>query len=297
MTLLLHDDPGSFRAACVGIRAEGGTVGLVPTMGALHAGHMALVHAARSLTSKVAVTIFVNPTQFSAGEDLGRYPRTLERDRELCEKAGVDLLFVPRAEDMYPPGDSTRVRVFGISDGLCGAFRAGHFEGVATVVAKLFGLVGTCTAVFGKKDYQQLKVIERFVRDLMLPVTVVGYPIVREPDGVAMSSRNAYLSADERARATAIVRGLSRACRSFSEGNRSAARLLEQIKFEIATATLDLQYAEVADPESLEPWSNREELPARALVAVAAYCGKTRLIDNIVLGEDSDPLPGGAVAH
>jgi len=290
MALELYHDPAVFRAACESVRAQGGSLGLVPTMGALHSGHMALVQEAKRLTTKVAVTLFVNPTQFSAGEDFGRYPRTLDHDRTLCESNGVELLFVPSAEAMYPPGDSTRVRVTGIADGLCGAFRAGHFEGVATVVSKFFGLAGTCTAVFGKKDYQQLKVIERLAKDLMLPVTIVGHPIVREPDGVAMSSRNAYLTADERRRASAIVVGLSSAWRSFEAGERSAPRLIERLKSQLVSAQLDIQYAELTHPESLETWSTRTDLPERVLLAAAAYCGKTRLIDNVVLGEDPDPL-------
>ena len=290
MGLKLIHSAAEFRSACDSIRSRGGTLGLVPTMGALHAGHMALVHDAKQRTSRVAVTLFVNPTQFTPGEDFGRYPRTLEPDREQCENAGVDLLFVPSVEEMYPPGDNTRVRVLGIADGLCGAFRVGHFEGVATVVAKFFGLAGACTALFGKKDYQQLKVIERFARDLMLPVTIVGHPIVREPDGLAMSSRNTYLSADERKRATAIVQGLSVANQRFAEGERNARVLLDCVKVKIAAAELELQYAEITDPESLESWSRSPALLDRALLAVAAYCGRTRLIDNIVLGEDPNPV-------
>ena len=290
MGLELIHSAAEFRSACDTIRSRGGTVGLVPTMGALHAGHMALVHDAKRRTSSVAVTLFVNPTQFTPGEDFGRYPRPFERDREKCEDAGVDLLFVPSVEEMYPPGDNTRVRVLGITDGLCGAFRVGHFEGVATVVAKFFGLAGACTALFGKKDYQQLKVIERLVRDLMLPVTIVGHPIVREPDGLAMSSRNTYLSADERKRATAIVEGLSVANQRFAEGERNARVLLDCVKVKIAAAELELQYAEITDPESLESWSRSPALLDRALLAVAAYCGRTRLIDNIVLGEDPNPV-------
>ncbi len=290
MGLRLIHTASEFRSACDEVRFQGGSLGLVPTMGALHVGHLALVHDAKRRASKVAVTLFVNPTQFSAGEDFGRYPRTLDRDREACEQAGVDLLFVPSVDEMYPPNDSTRVRVTGISEPLCGAFRPGHFEGVATVVAKFFGIAGACTAVFGKKDYQQFKVIERFTRDLMLPVTIVGHPIVREPDGLAMSSRNAYLSSDERARATAIVRGLSSAYKLFVSGERSAERLLGSIKSCIVDAHLDPQYVEIADAETLDSLSQSPALPERALVAVAAFCGKTRLIDNVVLGEDPDPL-------
>ncbi len=183
-----------FRAACDEVRAQGGILGLVPTMGALHKGHVDLMREAKRITSQVAVTIFVNPTQFAPTEDFGQYPRTLERDLEQCEAAGVNLIFVPSVREMYAPGDSTRVRVSGLTDVLCGAVRPGHFDGVATIVTKLLVLAGTCTAIFGKKDYQQLKVIERLALDLMLPVKVIGYPIVRESDGLAMSSRNSYLS-------------------------------------------------------------------------------------------------------
>jgi pantoate--beta-alanine ligase len=239
------------------------------------------------------VTLFVNPTQFSAGEDYSKYPRALERDIQLCEAAGVDLLFAPVVSEMYPDGECTRVRVSGLTDVLCGAARPGHFEGVTTIVAKLFGLAGPCTAVFGKKDYQQLRVIERMTRDLMLPVKVVGHRIVREPDGLAMSSRNAYLSPDERRRACAIVKGLASAHRAFNSGERGGAALLERVRSSVAVDNLTLQYAELADPESLQLWSDRSELPARALLAVAAFCGTTRLIDNLVLGEDSDPLSEG----
>ncbi len=292
MALSLYDKAAQFRVACEGVRGAGGTLGLVPTMGALHHGHMALVHAAKRLASHVAVTLFVNPTQFSAGEDYGKYPRVLERDQRLCEAAGVDLLFVPGVKEMYPDGESTRVQVSGLTEVLCGAVRPGHFEGVATVVAKLFGLAGTCTAIFGKKDYQQLKVVERMTQDLMLPVKVVGHPIVREPDGLALSSRNAYLSPDERGRARAIAKGLSSAHRAFCGGERRSAALLDCVTSSIAVDDLTLQYAELADPESLQLWSNRSDLPARALLAVAAFCGTTRLIDNLVLGEDPDPLSG-----
>jgi len=297
MALELYHDAAGFRSACESVRAHGGSLGLVPTMGALHAGHMALVQAAKRLTTKVAVTLFVNPTQFSVGEDFGRYPRTLEQDRKLCESNGVELLFVPSVEEMYPPGECTRVRVTGITDGLCGTFRSGHFDGVATVVSKFFGLAGTCTALFGKKDYQQLKVIERLVKDLMLPVSIVGHPIVREPDGVAMSSRNAYLTADERQRAAAIVVGLSSAWQSFEAGERSAPRLIERLKSKLVSEQLDIQYTELTHPENLEAWGTRTDLPERVLLAVAAYCGKTRLIDNVVLGEDPDPLQAAAAGH
>jgi pantoate--beta-alanine ligase len=259
-------------------------------MGALHAGHIALMHEAKRLASHVAATIFVNPTQFSANEDFGKYPRTLEADTAKCEAAGVNLLFVPDVNEMYAPGDCTRVRVSGITDVLCGAVRPGHFDGVATIVTKLFVLTGTCTAIFGKKDYQQLKVIEQVVSDLKLPIRVVGHPIVREPDGLAMSSRNAYLSAENRRRSRAISRALSKAWHNFESGERNVLPILEAVRADLGAENLDLQYAELANADTLELCGSLSTLPERALLAVAAYCDGTRLIDNVVLGEDIDPL-------
>lgn len=286
-----------FRAACDEVRAQGGILGLVPTMGALHKGHVDLMREAKRITSQVAVTIFVNPTQFAPTEDFGQYPRTLERDLEQCEAAGVNLIFVPSVREMYAPGDSTRVRVSGLTDVLCGAVRPGHFDGVATIVTKLLVLAGTCTAIFGKKDYQQLKVIERLALDLMLPVKVIGYPIVRESDGLAMSSRNSYLSLENRQRACAIVKGLSQAWRAFVSGERRAAPILDCVKSAIAAENLKLQYVDLADADTLALWNNESNLPDRALLAAAAYCGNTRLIDNVVLGEDLDPLQNIASPH
>ena len=213
MTLELHRSVEEFRLACERVRQGGATLALVPTMGALHEGHLALMREAARQADVVAVTIFVNPTQFGPSEDLASYPRDLEGDLERCRSVGVSLVFAPADSDMYPGGDATRVRVSRLTDHLCGRSRPGHFEGVTTIVAKLFAVAGPCTAVFGRKDYQQLKVIERMTRDLMLPVRIVPHPTVREPDGLALSSRNAYLGADERARARAIPRALSRAVR------------------------------------------------------------------------------------
>ncbi len=197
-------EPLEFRRACDDARARGLSVGFVPTMGALHEGHAALIREARKHAEFVAVSVFVNPTQFGPNEDLARYPRTLEKDAEMCGAAGASIVFAPTDKTMYPPGDETRVRVGATAAELCGAFRPGHFEGVATVVTKLFSLAGACTAVFGRKDYQQLQVIKRFTADLFLPVTIIGLRTVREPDGLAMSSRNAYLSPEQRLAALAI---------------------------------------------------------------------------------------------
>ena len=210
MTPALLRAPDELRRACGLARSHGARVGFVPTMGALHEGHIALVRDAKRRAGFVAVSIFVNPTQFGPGEDFARYPRDLESDLAKLASADADAVFAPDSQAMYPDGDQTRVRVGELAASLCGPFRPGHFEGVATVVTKLFGLVGASVAVFGRKDYQQLAVIRRVVADLFLPVEVVGHPILREPDGLAMSSRNAYLSADERVRALGLSRGLSR---------------------------------------------------------------------------------------
>jgi pantoate--beta-alanine ligase len=280
----------AFRAACDAVRAEGRTLGLVPTMGALHEGHLALVDEAARHANVVAVTIFVNPTQFGPNEDFSKYPRVLERDLELCRGRGVAIVFAPPASEMYPEGEQTRVRVEGLATHLCGPFRPGHFEGVATVVAKLFALAGACTAVFGRKDYQQLKVIERLARDLLLPVSVVGHPTVRDPDGLALSSRNQYLSNTERERALGVARGLSAAFRAHADGERGAGELRRQALGFIEPVASKIDYVSVADPERLSPFGGDARVGERALVAVAAFVGTTRLIDNLVLGEDKDPL-------
>ncbi len=278
------------------LRLRGGRVGLVPTMGALHAGHLALVERARALADEVVVTIFVNPTQFGPSEDFERYPRTLDRDAELALGAGASRIFAPSVEEMYPAGERTRVVVSGITDSLCGASRPGHFAGVSTVVTKLFAATGPCVAVFGRKDYQQLKVIERMTRDLLLPVTVVGYPTVRESDGLALSSRNQYLTAEWRTRALAIPRALTQAHAAFSSGARSVGQLREEVRASLETAGLRVDYATFAHADDLVPYGDDEQLPERALLAVAAFADTTRLIDNLVLGEDAAPLAGASSA-
>jgi pantoate--beta-alanine ligase len=293
MGLQLINNASDFRLACELVRRAGNTLSLVPTMGALHAGHATLIRTAASLSTHVAVSIFVNPTQFGPNEDFNRYPRTLEKDTECCEAAGAVLVFAPSALEMYPAGESTRVAVSGLTAGLCGISRPGHFDGVATIVAKLFVLAGACTAVFGKKDYQQLKVIERFTKDLLLPVRIVGHPIVREPDGLALSSRNAYLSAQERAQALGIVRGLSLAYCAFNAGVRQPKSLVETAAAELDRHGLLPQYVSLVDADTLEPLGDRP-VTERALLAIAALCGRTRLIDNVVLGEDPDPLQANA---
>ncbi len=289
--LPVYESPKAFQDACEKARRDGHSVGFVPTMGALHAGHLALVAEARRRCSFVAVSIFVNPTQFGPGEDLARYPRTFERDLEGCARAGAACVFAPDAASMYPPGESTRVRVEGLTDSLCGPVRPGHFEGVATIVAKLFALAGPCVALFGRKDFQQLRVIERMARDLFFPVQVVGFPTVREPDGLAMSSRNAYLSPEDRRGAAQIPLALSHAVRAFQAGERSVARLVEPTRARIARISSSIDYVTVADPVSLVPLADHGTAGDRALLAIAARVGAARLIDNVVLGEDPAPCP------
>ncbi len=258
-------------------------------MGALHEGHLALIAEATRRCSFVAVSIFVNPTQFGPHEDLDKYPRTLDRDLAGCARAGAACVFAPDAAAMYPAGDRTRVRVDGLTSSLCGPVRPGHFEGVATVVAKLFALTGPCVAVFGRKDYQQLRVIERMARDLFFPVEVVGVRTVREPDGLAMSSRNAYLTAEDRRRAAEIPKALSEAVRAFQNGERSVSRIVGLVRDRIARVAASIDYVTLADPQSLVPWADDRNAASPALLAIAARIGAARLIDNVVLGEEPAP--------
>ena len=287
---LVHE-PEAFRRACDAARGRGLHVGLVPTMGALHEGHVALIHEARRRASFVAVTVFVNPTQFGPNEDYARYPRTLERDAERCGAAGASLVFAPEAAAIYPPGDETRVHVGATAAPLCGAHRPGHFEGVATVVAKLFNLTGPSTAVFGRKDYQQLQVIKRMARDLFFPIEVVGLRTVREPDGLAMSSRNAHLSPEQRAAALAIPRGITAAARAFAGGERDAGVLAGLARAEVARIASSIDYVDVADPDALTILGPGDRAGERALIALAIRLGGARLIDNMVMGEEAAPLP------
>jgi pantoate--beta-alanine ligase len=276
---------GEMHAACRAARRHSHDnarkLGFVPTMGALHAGHLSLVRAARERCDVVAASIFVNPTQFAPHEDFSQYPRSLERDCELLEREGVDLLFAPSTEEMYPPGAATWVEVAGLSDKLCGRSRPSHFRGVTTVVAKLFHIVVPDSAFFGQKDAAQLAIIRRMVRDLNFPVEIVGCPIVREPDGLAMSSRNAYLDPQQRQAALVLYRSLIRVQQHFAEGERNAARLIAagaEVFSREPSARLD--YFEIVDPETLDPVA---QVDKAALVAVAAFLGTTRLIDNLVL--------------
>jgi len=290
MSLELYRTATEFRSAADQARASGRRLALVPTMGALHAGHRALMREAARRSDIVAVTIFVNPTQFGPNEDFDHYPRNLEGDLAVCRDEGVTLVFAPSVREMYPTGECTRVRVKSLAEHLCGASRPGHFDGVTTIVTKLFAVAGPCIAVFGRKDYQQLKVIERMTRDLLLPVHIVGHSTVRESDGLALSSRNAYLSSDERRQALAIPRALSQAVRRFSAAERRASALLGEVDEALANAGLRVDYTSLSDPEELRPLAPDERVSQRALLAVAAFVGATRLIDNVVLGEDPAPI-------
>jgi pantoate--beta-alanine ligase len=271
------------RAASRAARRSGKHLGFVPTMGALHEGHLSLVRAASARCEAVAVSIFVNPLQFGPTEDLAKYPRTFERDRELLEKEAVDILFAPTAAEMYPAGAVTYVTVEGLSDKLCGNSRPGHFRGVTTVVAKLFHIVEPDLAFFGQKDAAQATIIRHMVQDLNLPVEIVVCPIVREPDGLAMSSRNAYLNPQERKFALVLYRALTEVKSRFDQGERRTSNLIAAGKQTLAQEpAVRLAYFEIVNPATLDPM---QEFTSSALVTVAGFVGKTRLIDNILLPE------------
>jgi pantoate--beta-alanine ligase len=273
----IHD----MRAASRKVRRAGKRLGLVPTMGALHEGHLSLVRAAGASCDVAAASIFVNPTQFGPNEDLAKYPRSFERDCEMLEREGVSLLFAPSVEEMYPAGAVTWVTVEELSGKLDGGSRPGHFRGVTTVVAKLFHIVEPDKAFFGQKDAAQVAIIRMLVRDLNLAVEIVVCPIVREADGLALSSRNAYLNAEERKRALVLHRSLERVRQLVESGESDAARLVAAGREEVAQENaVRLDYFEVVDPDTLDPVV---DLSTGALVAVAAYVGATRLIDNVLL--------------
>ena len=277
--------PDELRDALAAPRREGRTIGLVPTMGCLHEGHLSLLRAAHVECEVVVMSLFVNPTQFGPGEDLERYPRDERRDAELAAEAGVDLIYAPPVEQVYPEGFSTTVEVGDLTEVLCGdPARRGpeHFRGVTTVVAKLFNSVQPDVAYFGRKDAQQLAVIRRMVRDLDFPVRIEGLPIVREPDGLAMSSRNAYLGPEERERATALSRALAAVERGAQAGSLVAG--IEAGRRELAAAGIEPEYLEARDPDDLTPVAELGDRPV--LVAVAARVGGARLIDNIELPAD-----------
>ena len=272
--------------AAVAERRERGPVGLVPTMGAFHAGHMSLMRRARQDCATVVVSLFVNPAQFGGGEDLASYPRDEARDAALAAELGVDILFAPPPEDVYPPGFGTSVTVHGLTEVLCGdPERRGpeHFTGVTTVVTKLFNVVGPDVAYFGQKDAQQAIVIRKLVRDLDMPVRIEVLPTVREPDGLAMSSRNAYLEGEERERALALSRALQAAHAAVASGRRGAADVLMAARRELDAAGVEPEYLELRSAEDLSP---AERVNGRTLLAVAARVGRARLIDNAVLGDE-----------
>jgi len=276
----LIQTPSEMHEAADFLRAGRPPLGLVPTMGALHEGHRSLIRRAADECGEVVVSLFVNPAQFGPGEDYGRYPRTFEADCKLCEEEGVAAIYHPSAEAMYPPGFSAWVEVASLAKGLCGPYRPGHFRGVATVVLKLFAACRPHRAYFGEKDYQQLVIIRRMARDLDLGVEVVGCPTVREPDGLALSSRNAYLTAEERPRALSLIRGLRRAEAMLASGERETVYLVAAAREEMARAGVQPDYAEVVHPGTLAPL---DEVEGEARMAVAARVGGTRLIDNIPL--------------
>ncbi len=285
MTTVIRE-PAEFRRACDDARRASRRVGLVPTMGALHAGHFSLIEEATQRADFLAVTIFVNPLQFAPGEDLERYPKTFEHDLEGCRKREVDVVFAPDKEAMYAEGFQTQVSVAGITKPLEGEFRASHFDGVTTIVTKLFNLTGPCAAVFGRKDYQQWKVLARMVKDLGMPIEVVGCPIVREADGLALSTRNRYLCDADRQRALGIVEGLRAAHDAWENGERNPSMLRSLAAASVEAHFDRIDYVAAVDPETLDPPAASNE---RLLVTTAAHLGSTRLIDNVVLGEDRRP--------
>lgn len=265
-----------------GLRRSGKTIGLVPTMGFFHDGHLELMRTGKRLSDQLVVSIFVNPTQFGPSEDYESYPRDQEGDLSKARDTGVDIVFCPASEEMYPKGFQTSIAVQEVTKHLCGLSRPSHFEGVTTVVAKLFNITMPDLAVFGQKDYQQLTVISRMVKDLNMPVKIVGVPIVREPDGLAMSSRNTYLSAEERESALCLKKSLDLADRLFSQGERDPDRIIGEVEQLIKDHSFtEIDYVKICHPATLE---DVETVKERDLLALAVKVGKTRLIDNCLLG-------------
>lgn len=281
------DNPKALFARCEAERKNGKHIGFVPTMGALHDGHLSLIDVSKARGATFTImSIFVNPLQFGPNEDFGRYPRTFDADVERCRAAGVDVVYAPLPNTMYPTGFQTHVEVEGVTRRFEGEFRPTHFRGVTTVVAKLFTAVGPCTAVFGRKDYQQWKVLSRMTTDLNLPIDLVGAPILREADGLAMSSRNRYLNEQDRKRALAIVQGLRLAHDAFTAGERDPNTLASLCREHVSQVFDRVDYIEAAEADALDP------LPGpcdRMVLLVAAHLGTTRLIDNLCLGEDPRP--------
>lgn len=278
------------RALLRPLREEGKRIGFVPTMGFLHEGHGALIRQSAARCDATVVSIFVNPTQFGPSEDLGNYPKDLERDQNLCLEAGATVLFLPEVAEIYPTGFQTHIEPGRLAEPLCGRFRPGHFRGVATVVAKLFNIVQPDLAFFGQKDFQQTVVVRRMARDLNLPVDVVVVPTIREADGLALSSRNTYLDEDARRRALCLSEGLLAAKAAFEAGERDAAKLLELARSPLSGVD-SVQYLELVDAQTLEPFQG--SVDRTVALCVAAYVGSTRLIDNVVLA----PSPLDAVLN
>ena len=279
LLMVVLKEIGPCREAVRDARRGRGAVGLVPTMGALHKGHMSLIRASVEQCAFTAVSIFVNPTQFGPAADFEGYPRMLDADLAACESAGVDLVFAPSVLAMYPAGVKTTVHLNGVTDGLCGPGRPGHFDGVATVVSKLFNILPADLALFGEKDYQQLVVIRRMVRDLSIPIEIVGWPTVREPDGLACSSRNAYLSAGERKQASCLSSALFTAVDRIAAGKRDAAPIIGAIREEIVAAgPAEIEYVDIVDANTLDVMSIIDR-PAR--ICLAVRIGSCRLIDNV----------------
>lgn len=284
MTMPVAATVSAVRQAVSQARREGRSIGLVPTMGALHAGHVSLIQTARRETGFVVASIFVNPTQFGPSEDFSRYPRPMDQDLEMCRHQGVDLVFAPDTEIMYPPGFRAFIEVQGLQDVLCGASRPGHFRGVATVVLKLFNIVQPDVAYFGQKDAQQTRIIEKMVRDLDVPVRIRVCPIIREPDGLALSSRNQYLNAQQRRHATVLHQALEEARARIEAGERDANIVRQAMTNRIqVTPGAVLDYAAVVDAEMLQPL---ERVTGKVLLAVAVKFGATRLIDNAAVSAE-----------
>jgi len=266
------------------LRREGKKIAFVPTMGYLHEGHLSLMREGRKRGNILLISIFVNPTQFGPGEDYDRYPRDMKRDLALVQGVGVDICFNPSAQEMYPDGFQTAVEVEGVTKNLCGISRPGHFRGVTTVVAKLFNIVKPHLAFFGQKDYQQLIAIKRMVEDLDMDIELIGMPTIRETDGLAMSSRNAYLDPEQRKEATSLYRALLKGKELYHQGERSTAVILNHVRGIIEEGkSAAIDYAKICDAHTLE---DIEEIKGEAVIAVAVKIGKTRLIDNIILKEE-----------
>ena len=276
----IADRIAEVRSAVQRVRGNGHTVGLVPTMGALHAGHVSLIERAATIDDFVVVSVFVNPTQFGPGEDYDAYPRRLEADATIAAEHGAHIVFAPSVQEMYPPGASTFVEVEGLTDPLCGAWRPGHFRGVTTVVAKFFNAVAPDRAYFGQKDYQQMVVIRQMARDLHMPIEVVACPTVREPDGLAMSSRNAYLTREQRAAAPALHRGLLAGAEAVRQGAVPGDAVAVVTSHIEAEPLLRVQYVEAVDPHTLQA---PDHSGPPMLLAAAVFAGDTRLIDNTLI--------------